>query len=204
MTGKALRQEYEERFNSLDMLKNAVEQVSRRVLLQRKINYHVVTGRVKDFDSFQDKILRKKFSDPFNDVKDIVGVRVICLFRDEVEKAAEIIKETFVVLEEDNQMEGTRLDNFGYSAFHLIANLKDSQVDPGLKEVRSIPFEIQIRTIAQDAWASISHRLDYKKESDIPVGMRRDFHALSGLFYVADIHFSLLSNEKAKRVGDDL
>ncbi|MBI4489516.1 MAG: hypothetical protein HY694_10565 [Deltaproteobacteria bacterium] len=59
----------------------------------------------------------------------------------------------------------------------------------------AVPFEIQIRTIAQDAWASISHYLDYKKESDIPAQLRRDFYALSGLFYVADRHFAMLKKE---------
>lgn len=101
-------------------------------------------------------------------------------------------------------MEGIAPDNFGYMAFHLTAKLKDSQVDHTLDEVKSVPFEVQIRTIAQDAWASISHYLDYKKESEIPARLRRDFHALSGLFYVADVHFAFLTEEKAKGIGDDL
>lgn len=46
-----------------------------------------------------------------------------------------------------------------------------------------------------NAWASISHYLGYKKESDIPAELRRDFNALSGLFYVADTHFAMLKQE---------
>ncbi len=204
MTASALREQYENRYDSLIELKRVVEQVSRRALSQKKIKFHSVGGRVKDFDSFQDKILRKGLSDPFNDVKDLVGVRVVCLFRPEVEKAASIIKDTFNILEVDDQMEGVSPDNFGYMALHLKAKLKDLQVEPNMEIVKSFPFEVQIRTIAQDAWATISHHLDYKKESDIPEKLKRDFHALSGLFYVADVHFSLLETEKAKSLMENL
>ncbi len=185
-------------------LKTVVEQVSLRVLSQQKIKFHFVGGRVKDFDSFRDKILRKEFSDPFNEVLDLVGVRIVCLFRPEVEKVATVIKDAFTVLEVDNQMEGISPDNFGYMALHLKAKLKASQIEPSLESVNNVPFEVQIRTIAQDAWAAISHHLDYKKESDIPEKLKRDFHALSGLFYVADVHFSLLETEKAKSLSQNL
>lgn len=203
MIEQTLREEFEKRQIHLEQLNKVVVQVSQSLLSKRKINFHSVQGRVKDFDSFQEKIRRKGFSDPFNDVKDLVGVRLVCRFRPEVEKAATAIRDTFTILDEDNQMEGTRPDNFGYMAFHLSAKLKDSQVDSSLEEVKSIPFEVQIRTIAQDAWASISHYLDYKKENEIPARLKRDFHALSGLFYVADIHFAMLAEEKAKGIGDD-
>ena len=131
-------------------------------------------------------------------------MRVVCLFRPEVEKVASVIKGTFTILEEENLMEGTSPNNFGYMAIQLKAKLKDSQVDSSLEEVPSVPFEVQIRTIAQDAWASISHYLDYKKESEVPVGLRRDFHALSGLFYVADVQFAMLTKEKGKNIEENL
>ncbi len=203
MNSQALREEYKHRYDSLNQLRGVVEHILRRAISEKRINLHSVHGRVKDFDSFQDKILRKGFSDPFNDIEDLVVVRVVCLFRWEVAKIVDIIKRTFIILEEDNRMDGPEVDTFGYMAFHLKAKLRDSQVEPGLEEIKNISFEVQIRTIAQDAWASISHHLDYKQESDIPSGMRRDFFALSGLFYVADIHFSMLRKQQAERIGED-
>lgn len=85
MSDQALRKEFEKRENSLKQLNKVVMQISQSVLSKRKINYHSVQGRVKDFDSFQEKIRRKGFSDPFNDVRDLVGVRLVCRFRPEVE-----------------------------------------------------------------------------------------------------------------------
>jgi len=46
-----------------------------------------------------------------------------------------------------------------------------------------------------DAWANVSHYLAYKGEASIPEHLRRDFYALSGLFYVADKHFELFFQE---------
>ena len=42
-----------------------------------------------------------------------------------------------------------------------------------------------------DAWATVSHHLDYKKETDIPSTLRKDFNAVSGLLYAADTHFEI-------------
>ena len=55
-----------------------------------------------------------------------------------------------------------------------------------------IPFEIQVRTIGQDAWASVSHHLAYKQETSFPPDQFRDLYALSALFYLADTHFEFL------------
>lgn len=71
-------------------------------------------------------------------------------------------------------------------------------LDDDIKEYR---FEVQIRTIAMHAWDTISHYLDYKSPQAIPSELRKDFHALSGLFYVADSHFELFfrSSQEARK-----
>lgn len=98
--------------------------------------------------------------------------------------------------QEDNKINDTETNIFDYMSLHLKAHLKSTS-EPYSEEINKIPFEIQVRTIAQDAWASISHYLDYKKASSIPKQLKRDFHALSGLFYVADTHFSFLKQAQS-------
>jgi hypothetical protein len=46
-----------------------------------------------------------------------------------------------------------------------------------------------------DAWATVSHHLDYKQQIDIPRELKADFNALAGLFYVADTHFEMYKKE---------
>jgi hypothetical protein len=58
-----------------------------------------------------------------------------------------------------------------------------------------------------DAWAATSHYLDYKSEQDVPNNLRKDFYALSGLFYVADQHFEMFFRsrlESKKAIAKEL
>ncbi len=55
------------------------------------------------------------------------------------------------------------------------------------------------------AWSTISHYLDYKSPNAIPSHLRKDFNALSALFYVADSHFELFfrSSQEAKKDAEE-
>ena len=68
--------------------------------------------------------------------------------------------------------------------------------------LRQMTFEIQIRTICQHAWSSVSHNLFYKNEKYVPRNVKRDFHAINGLFYVADTHFEMIKEETLKNSID--
>ena len=89
-------------------------------------------------------------------------------------------------------------------ALQYKAKLSEKYKVENYDQIRNIPFEVQIRTVAQDAWASISHYLDYKKESDIPRHLKRDFSALSELFYVADTHFEFVSEGQLEYIKNKL
>lgn len=162
------------------------------------IKTHSIGHRIKKVSSILDKVRRKSIEKPFEQLHDLVGFRVVCLFLSDLEEIGKIIRNEFEVFDEDDKINDTELNIFGYMSLHLKANLKQSMVTEYGNEIKNIPFEIQVRTIAQDAWASISHYLDYKKKNDIPDELKRDFHALSGLFYVADTHFSILRKEQSE------
>lgn len=166
------------------------------------IKIHSITSRVKKIESFIDKAKRKGIKEPFKEIKDIVGIRIICLFLTDIPKIRDKIRENFDVLEEDNKMENSELSSFGYFSVHFVAVLKKEYSGPRYNKIKDIPFEIQVRTIAMHAWASISHYLSYKTEQDIPEDLKKDFYALSGLFYVADSHFQIFYNARElKREG---
>jgi len=95
-----------------------------------------------------------------------VGLRVVCLFLSDIERVAKVVKESFEVLEEDNKIEGREISSFGYMSFHFTVQMKRSFSGPRYDAIASIPFEIQVRTIAMDAWATTSHYLDYKSDVD--------------------------------------
>jgi putative GTP pyrophosphokinase len=54
--------------------------------------------------------------------------------------------------------------------------------------------------------ATVSHHLEYKTENDVPSGLKRDFYALSGLFYLADTHFEMFAkaSQESRRRAEAL
>ncbi len=159
------------------------------VIQRRGIKVHSVTSRIKEVDSFIGKIERKRLRHPFQEISDIVGLRVVCLFIGDLQSVRDAVHDSFNVVSEDDKIEGYDASSFGYMSLHLMVTMKKDYSGPRYGEIAGLPFEIQIRTIAMEAWATISHYLDYKTEKDVPKKLRKDFYALAGLFYVADKHF---------------
>jgi ppGpp synthetase/RelA/SpoT-type nucleotidyltranferase len=188
--------QYDANLKKYEKLEELVHYTLSKAIKKQGIKIHSIIHRIKEISSLLDKARRKKIEDPFGHMHDLVGFRVVCLFLPDLEEIEKIIHKEFEVFEKDDKINDTELNIFGYMSLHLKAYIKHPSTV--IDEIQKIPFEIQVRTIAQDAWASISHYLDYKKESVIPDQLKRDFHALSGLFYVADTHFSLLKQEQTK------
>lgn len=163
-------------------------------LAKAGLKIHSVTGRVKELESFLEKIDRKGYDDPFTQAQDLVGVRIVALFMSDLTAIENVIADLFEVVERDDHIDGGPVEEFGYMSIHYICRLGVGHTGPRYADLGELFFEVQIRTIVMDAWANVSHHLGYKGDSTIPDDLRRDFHALSGLFYVADQHFELFAN----------
>ncbi|UOX86184.1 hypothetical protein MUY14_31090 [Amycolatopsis sp. FBCC-B4732] len=168
----------------------------------REIKIHSITGRVKERGSFLEKIERKKYRDPMGDTEDLVGLRVVCLFTDDLPKLAKIIHDEFDVLDVEDKVSSADVASFGYMSQHYICRLRPEFHGRRYDRIKERKFEIQCRTLLMDAWANVSHHLAYKGESSIPQELRKDFHALSGLLYVADRQFQALLSA-ARRSQDE-
>lgn len=156
-----------------------------------------ISSRAKSLESFCEKISRKQYKDPFNDITDFAGVRVVYLYstsRPEIEK---IIEDHFVVTEKIDKTTVDE-DKFGYGALHYLVKIRNDHAGARYNELRNKTCEIQVRTILQDAWALVAHHLSYKQESDVPKGLRRKLNALSGLFETADDQFENIRNTRKK------
>lgn len=155
------------------------------------IPIHMIEGRIKTLDSILGKAKRMDIQSPFEDIHDICGVRVICLFLSDLEKIEGILNDTFEVMKKDDKIQSKQQDQFGYLSIHYMCKFPKSLAGPRYDDLKNLQFEVQVRTIAMHAWATISHYLDYKSPESIPSELKKDFQALSGLFYVADSHFEL-------------
>lgn len=191
--------EFNRRKPIYEQLKSEAIYTIEKKLKESGIKIHSIPSRVKDLDSFLDKIERKQYENPFEQIQDFVGLRVICLFLSDIPKIGEIIDKHFSIVESEDKVDGGDTSSFGYMSVHHIVKYSDDVKGDRYDDIKAIPFEIQVRTIAMDAWANISHYLEYKTEQDIPDELKRDFNALSGMFYVADKHFQLFFEQRREK-----
>jgi putative GTP pyrophosphokinase len=188
------REEYFLNEKSYRRLLTEIEFSLNAELAARGVKVHSVTGRVKDVDSFLEKVQRKGYEEPHAQTPDIVGARIVALFISDLKLVETAVESLFQVVEKVDHIDGGRVEEFGYMSVHYVCKLGNGHSGPRYAGLGEYVFEIQVRTIVMDAWANISHHLGYKGDSTIAADLRRDFYALSGLFYVADQHFELFFN----------
>ena len=196
-----LRRQFDDVLPKYQRLKEEAKFILEEALQKRAIKVHSIQCRTKEFDSFLQKARTKQYADPLQETDDICGLRVVCLFLSDLDRIGDTIRDSFAVVKEDNKVEGPDVSSFGYSAVHYVATMRDSYAGPRYEGIKGLKLEIQVATIAMHAWASVSHYLEYKTEVDIPSHLKKDFHALSGLFYVADKHFEMFfdAREESQR-----
>lgn len=168
-----------------------------QALAVSEIKYHSITTRVKDLPSLMKKVENKGITDPFTQIPDIVGGRVVTLFLSDITRIVDALRKCFDVSMVDNKIDDTDPRLFGYFSVHMHAKIRSTFQGTRYDQIKTLPFEVQVRTIAMDAWASASHHLAYKSEADVPPDLKRDFNALSGLYYVADKHFEMFFRSRA-------
>jgi len=145
--------------------------------------------RLKKFDSYYKKYLRLLRSGIVNpNITDLMGVRIVCPFIEELENAEALIKEHFEVVETERKGHYT-FKEFGYESTHLLIKIP-TDITEKRGPVGCDVAEIQVRTILQDAWAEVEHELVYKAEfNPFDTPMKRKLAAVNASLSLADIVF---------------
>lgn len=163
-------------------------------------------GRIKTLNSIYEKIERKNKSiTSVTDLDDFIGIRIIVLFRSDIEKVCDIVKTHFDVV--DIEDVSTRLsdDQFGYHSTHYTIKLpKDWLSLPTLADLDQFKAEVQIRTLSQHIWAVASHKLQYKQEQSVPIPLRRSINRVSALLETVDLEFERVLIERENYKDDSL
>lgn len=179
-----------------EKLAEEVAYIFERGVRAAEIQYSSIIWRAKSLDSFCEKVIRKNYKYPLKEITDIAGVRLVFLYltdRTEIEK---MIEREFKVVEKIDKVTKEEEDRFGYGALHYLISLGKKASGARYDNLKDLICEIQVRTILQDAWATVAHHLSYKQESDVPKELRRKLNALSGLFETADDQFDQLRERR--------
>ncbi len=178
----------------MERLRSEVDFALRGELARRSLAIHSILSRVKERESFVNKMAIRGYTDPAHEIQDFVGARIVCLYLPEIAAVDDVVRALFRVTERDDKIVSAPANAFGYMSVHYTCALGDAFTGARYEGLQDLRFEVQVRTLLMDAWASVSHHLAYKGEASVPDALRRDFHALAGLFYVADRQFGALAD----------
>lgn len=122
-----------------------------------------IKTRLKSADSIIEKMRRKNIPFTFEaleqNVFDVAGVRIVCAFPEDIYMLADcLLKQDDITLIERKDYIKNPKDS-GYRSLHLIVEVPIFLEN----EKRMMKVEVQLRTIAMDFWASLEHKLRYKK-----------------------------------------
>lgn len=175
-----------------------IEQLLEKLLKRRGAKPHQLTHRVKDRYSLEKKLARKNYKySSLDELTDLIGVRVITYFEDDIDIIAGIINDEFLI-DYENSIDKRKVEpeKFGYRSLHYVFSIKPERAAMAEYEnLANVKVEIQIRSILQHSWAEIEHDLGYKGANEIPDTARRTFYRVAALLEQADIEFVKLKNE---------
>jgi len=172
-----------------EKLCNEVKYILSMELNKENIETAQISARTKTLKSFCEKISRKSYKNPFKDISDFAGARIVYLYSSDLEQIESIIEREFKITEKVDKISSEDADRFGYGALHYLLKIKKKHSGARYDDLKDLVCEVQVRTILQDAWAIVAHHLSYKQESDVPKELRRKLNALSGVFETADDQF---------------
>lgn len=193
--------EYERAIKLLPEFGEYLEYQLKILLNNDSIRIHRIDSRVKDKKSTQLKLARPSKGPgdtgprTLDTLTDLLGLRIITYFTQDVDRVADIITPQFTIDNANSVDKRATLDpdRFGYLSLHYVAELNPSLTGfPEYQRYHGIKFEIQIRSILQHAWAEIEHDLGYKTEEAVPHAARRKFAIAAGLLEEADDLFGNL------------
>ncbi|MDD3218660.1 MAG: GTP pyrophosphokinase family protein [Lachnospiraceae bacterium] len=162
-----------------------------------------VKSRIKKPESIVKKLKKNGYESTIENmvqyVNDIAGIRITCSFTSDIYRIADMIakQSDLKVLALKDYIKNPK--ESGYQSYHMLVTvpifLSDSVVDTAV--------EIQIRTVAQDFWATLEHKIYYKFEGNAPDYISHELRDCAKI--VSQLDQKMLSlNETIKKLEKEM
>ena len=189
----SILQEYRDKHATFEKLLDIVKNILTKNITSNHIYINAIEARIKAEDSLAGKLDRKagKYNELL-DLTDILGLRIITFYNDEVDKIAALVGHLFEI-DWENSIDKRKMHDihsFGYNSLHYICRLpKKLYEDPAYPELNEIRFEVQMRTALQHVWSVLNHDTGYKTTFEIPREYLRNMNRLAGMLELVDEQF---------------
>lgn len=194
----------------IQIRENIHKKIKENIYLSSQPTYK---ARIKSFSSYYRKLIRQKseeaaLSDSLVCLTDMIGIRVICTFLEDISVVLEQLKEIFDIREIERKGADLNFKEFGYESIHVLIAIPEDcvpvDIDDNLPLPNDLVCEIQIRTILQDAWAEVEHELIYKSEfTPFDMPLRRKLASMNASLNLADIIFQEIRDYQ-KKLQDEM
>lgn len=160
-------------------------------------------SRVKEKWSIEEKLKRMGLKDSIFNAKDslqdIAGIRVICYFVEDIYNMAGILKRQpdLVVIKERDYISHPKPN--GYRSYHIVLGIPVYCLDT----MEYFPVEVQLRTMAMDFWASMEHRVCYKKNPDNREELEREFRRYAQVLEDIEMEFEAYNERKGIKLEQE-
>lgn len=149
---------------AINLMMTKLDIINTFLLMKYQRNFiQMKSSRLKSYDSVCKKMQKKgldlNFAQAQEKINDLIGVRAVCAYVDDIYKVAEIIEnqQDIHILKIKDYVQQPKKS--GYQSLHLILEI----AIPFQQEMQWIRLELQLRTAAMDYWANLDHQLRYKR-----------------------------------------
>ena len=149
---------------AINLMMTKIDIINTFLLMKTGRNYiQMKTGRLKSYDSVCKKMQKKgldmNFAQAVEKINDLIGVRAVCAYVDDIYKVADLIQkqQDIRIIKIKDYIKQPKKS--GYQSLHLILEI----AIPFQNEDQWVKLELQLRTATMDYWANLDHQLRYKR-----------------------------------------
>ncbi|MEM9591988.1 MAG: hypothetical protein AAF967_11700 [Pseudomonadota bacterium] len=195
---------YESQFSQYQADANLAKTLISEITDPTGIMLYGISARAKTPASLRGKLRRKNYEHPEKDITDLVGIRIVTFYHDDIDAIVRHLRRRLDINKKDSIDKRSQLGlrEFGYRSVQLVArpNPKDVQAFD-FQVLQGRWFEIQVRSVLEHAWAEIEHKIIYKAKIKYPEDVVRRFASLAGTIEILDDEFVELKKKRNEFIG---